>query len=198
MGASLRCGGGRALKARRTDFLDCYEVLGLDSKANASEIRAVYRERAALTHPDCGGTVKDFDLVAKAYATLKDPRKRSDHDGERAVYKVAESADVFVDEVIVPFVRDDLVPFVGGIFGKLADFFLNKNDDRVALLLLKDELHFVKKSDDDEYALLADSRASLQNSTMRTRRRKQRRRRKTTPKKKTKTPRQQSSNIIIL
>jgi curved DNA-binding protein CbpA len=57
-----------------------YEVLGVDPKAGAEEIRRAHRKKARETHPDRDGSKEEFSLVQKSYETLIDPDRRRDYD----------------------------------------------------------------------------------------------------------------------
>ena len=65
-----------------------YDILEIDSDADADEIKAAYRQRVKQTHPDLGGSEAAFKRVERAYEQLTeaDPDKRVDH------------ADVVADE----------------------------------------------------------------------------------------------------
>ncbi len=47
-----------------------YQILGVDSTANADEIRSAYLRLASLHHPDKGGEAAKFQEVAAAYQQL--------------------------------------------------------------------------------------------------------------------------------
>lgn len=63
---------------------DYYEVLGLNRRANETEIKAAYRKLALKFHPDRNPGNKDaeekFKAAAEAYEVLRDPQKRSIYD----------------------------------------------------------------------------------------------------------------------
>lgn len=63
-----------------------YEILGLPRSASLDDIRAAFRERAKLWHPDSGkaADLDRFRLLNEAYEVLRDPRRRLDYDALRA------------------------------------------------------------------------------------------------------------------
>jgi hypothetical protein len=67
-----------------------YRVLGVDRTASAEDIRAAFRERAKLYHPDGGGgpaagDARRFQHLREAYDVLRDPRHRLSYDAEGLV-----------------------------------------------------------------------------------------------------------------
>lgn len=70
-------------------FRDYYAVLGLPRDADADTIKKAYRKLARQHHPDvskAAGAEARFKEIGEAYATLKDPEKRTAYDqlGARA------------------------------------------------------------------------------------------------------------------
>ncbi|HEX9636350.1 MAG TPA: J domain-containing protein [Acidobacteriota bacterium] len=65
-------------------FRDYYEVLGVDRKASAAEIRKAYRRLARKYHPDVNRDDKQaedrFKEIGEAHAVLSDPDKRRKYD----------------------------------------------------------------------------------------------------------------------
>jgi len=57
-----------------------YEVLGVDSKATAEDIKRAYRKLVRVHHPDRGGDSSIFVKVQEAYDTLSSPGKRIVYD----------------------------------------------------------------------------------------------------------------------
>ena len=62
---------------------DHYAALGIQSTADASDIRKAYKKRALQTHPDKGGDEEEFKRVGAAYTVLSDEAKRSEYDEMR-------------------------------------------------------------------------------------------------------------------
>jgi curved DNA-binding protein CbpA len=57
-------------------MFDPYAILGLSRSASAASIKAAYRTRARMTHPDRGGEPAEFMVVVKAFGVLSDPVAR--------------------------------------------------------------------------------------------------------------------------
>ena len=61
-----------------------YEILGIEYSANAVQIRAAYKRKAMLYHPDHNPSSKEaeelFKMVNEAYHTLSDPIKKARYD----------------------------------------------------------------------------------------------------------------------
>ena len=60
--------------------VDLYQVLGVDRMADTPKINAAYRRAAKRAHPDGGGSVDKFELVALAKACLTDLERRRHYD----------------------------------------------------------------------------------------------------------------------
>ena len=73
-------------------MFDPYAVLDLPRSASVASIKAAYRTRARMTHPDRGGEPAEFMVVVKAFGVLSDPAARRlfdetgrvDEDGARS------------------------------------------------------------------------------------------------------------------
>ena len=63
---------------------DYYQILGIDKKASAPEIKKAYRKLALKYHPDKtkGDKTleKKFTKISEAYAVLSDPKKKNQYD----------------------------------------------------------------------------------------------------------------------
>ena len=60
-----------------------YHILGISPDASDEQIKAAYREKAKLLHPDLNDSpeaVPKFQLLGQAYACLIDSRKRKKYD----------------------------------------------------------------------------------------------------------------------
>tara|TARA_Y200000002_G_scaffold380517_1_gene392180 strand:- start:5023 stop:5856 length:834 start_codon:yes stop_codon:yes gene_type:complete len=60
--------------------MDYYDVLGVPKSASQEELKKAYKKASMQHHPDRGGDEEKFKEVNEAYATLKDPQKRSMYD----------------------------------------------------------------------------------------------------------------------
>jgi DnaJ-class molecular chaperone len=60
--------------------MDYYDVLGVPKGASAQELKKAYKKQSMKHHPDRGGDEEQFKKINEAYATLKDPQKRSEYD----------------------------------------------------------------------------------------------------------------------
>lgn len=60
-----------------------YEVLGVNEKATADEIKKAFRVLASKHHPDKGGDTATFQRIQEAYAVLGDEQKRQQYDMQR-------------------------------------------------------------------------------------------------------------------
>lgn len=70
-----------------------FEVLDVDRDADEAEVRRAYRERVKDAHPDQGGSMEEFQLVRRAYRTLK-RRDGTGADGDAPGAGAGDVADV--------------------------------------------------------------------------------------------------------
>jgi curved DNA-binding protein len=73
----------KCLRVGIMKYKDYYQIMGLDKKAGAEEIKKAYRKLARKYHPDVSSEAdaeEKFKEVAEAYETLKDPEKRAAYD----------------------------------------------------------------------------------------------------------------------
>jgi curved DNA-binding protein len=72
------------------DYKDYYQILGLNRKASADEIRKAYRKLAMQYHPDRNPGDKKaeerFKEINEAYQVLSDPQKRARYDQLGSAY----------------------------------------------------------------------------------------------------------------
>jgi len=55
---------------------DAFDILGVDPRASAEEVRMAYREQIKDVHPDHGGDRESFERVQEAYAVATERTKR--------------------------------------------------------------------------------------------------------------------------
>jgi len=58
----------------RYTMVSPYDILDVDSNTDLESIEGAYRERVKETHPDHGGSSKEFQLVQQAYEEIKEER----------------------------------------------------------------------------------------------------------------------------
>jgi curved DNA-binding protein CbpA len=81
------------------EFIDYYEILEINPKANSETIERMFRYFAQRYHPDNPqtGDRSRFDVIVDAHNTLKDPVKRAQYDINFHIRSSARSK--LVDEV---------------------------------------------------------------------------------------------------
>lgn len=76
--------------AAASDPRGYYGALGLDRTASAEDIKAAFRYRAKLLHPDQsgeGGDEEGFRRLVEAYEALRDPQQRVRYDAESLAHE---------------------------------------------------------------------------------------------------------------
>lgn len=82
---------------------DYYQILGVDRKANAQDIKKAYRKLALKYHPDKNAGNKDaeakFKKISEAYAVLSDDKKKQQYDtyGDSGFHQRYSTNDIFRD-----------------------------------------------------------------------------------------------------
>lgn len=89
-----------------------YEALGVARDATAAEIKAAYKRKAAVLHPDRGGGTEEFQKLNGAYQLLSDPARRE-------AYDRTGSTEGFVDEDAV--IRNQVAQLVLNLIEQLPD-----------------------------------------------------------------------------
>lgn len=108
---------------------DYYEILGVDKKASASEIKQAYRKLALQYHPDRVAPDKKKDAeekfkeISEAYAVLSDVQKKTQYDqfGHAGIDGRYTSEDIFRGTDFRSVFEE--FGFGKGIFGDLFDLF---------------------------------------------------------------------------
>ncbi|NVO18837.1 MAG: J domain-containing protein [Bacteroidetes bacterium] len=79
------------------NFVNYYEVLGIDKSATAKEIKSAYRKLARKYHPDLNPNDKDakrnFQNINEANEVLSDPEKRRKYDEYGKNWKQADESE---------------------------------------------------------------------------------------------------------
>lgn len=64
---------------------DLYTTLGVPRTAGKGDIRKAYRRKAKKTHPDAGGSAREFAIISLAHNVLTDDTRRSQYDATGSV-----------------------------------------------------------------------------------------------------------------
>src|SRR3972149_2949393 len=107
---------------------DYYEILGVDKKASADDIKSSYRKLAMQFHPDRNKSPdaeEKFKEISEAYAVLSDQNKRQQYDqfGHAGIDQRYSQEDIF--KGAAPDIEDILrdFGFGGGGFGRGGSIF---------------------------------------------------------------------------
>ena len=109
---------------------DPYEVLGIARDADDEKIRAAYRRKAKVAHPDSGGAPDDFVRIQKAGELLLDPARRKFFDATGYDPDTADPGDLqgllLIEGLVNEIVLDERAP---GSFDPVARMRDKLNED---------------------------------------------------------------------
>lgn len=99
---------------------DYYEILGIDKKASADDVKSAYRKLAMQYHPDRNKSPdaeEKFKEMSEAYAVLSDQNKRQQYDqfGHLGIDQKYSQSDIFRGVNFEDIFRD--LGMAGGGFG---------------------------------------------------------------------------------
>jgi curved DNA-binding protein len=81
------------------EFIDYYEILGVDKKASEDDIKKAYRKLARKLHPDLNPNDKNahqkFQKINEANEVLSDPEKRKKYDQYGKDWKQSEQFEQY-------------------------------------------------------------------------------------------------------
>ena len=68
------------MSGRGSEFIDYYELLGVEPDATLTQVRAGFLKMAKIHHPDVGGSTEKMQEFSRAYRTLADEISRKAYD----------------------------------------------------------------------------------------------------------------------
>lgn len=108
--------------------VDFYELLGVDRKASAKEIRKAYRKLARKYHPDVNpgddAAEQKYKEISQAYEVISDPEKRKKYDQFGHAYQQAQASGQWQGQDFGSFVfehfgQGSFADIFGEIFGDI-------------------------------------------------------------------------------
>ena len=85
----------------KNEFVDYYELFGVEPDATLSQVRAGFLRMAKIHHPDVGGTTEKMQQFSRAYRTLADDMSRKAYDMIHG-FNTGNSAAVYYRESDAP------------------------------------------------------------------------------------------------
>lgn len=118
-------------KAKKQPSL--YDILGVAKDASDEDLKRAFRDAAKETHPDAGGSAKEFEAVKSAHLVLSDKKRRAHYD---ETGEVEEPARTSVDQVAIAIIAG----LLNNVLGEDPDPMLAPNLVEIMVIFIKKQL----------------------------------------------------------
>lgn len=171
---------GYANRLTGAPMQDLYDLLGIPRNADIDTIKAAYRRKAKVLHPDVGGSATDFELISLARRVLTDHHLREQYD--RTGYADLNSEDTrqqqaltiltsLLQNVLTSVPRIDIVDLVAAMRTNLADVIrqghaaLRTGEQKIERLQQVRDRITVKSGKPNRLAALLDGQIRIEQGT---------------------------------
>jgi len=89
-----------------SEFVDYYELLGVEPDASLTQVRAGFLKMAKIHHPDVGGSTEKMQEFSRAYRTLADEISRKAYDMVHS-FNTGNSSATYFREANAPSASGD-------------------------------------------------------------------------------------------
>ena len=89
------------MSGKGSEFIDYYELLGIEPDATLTQVRAGFLKMAKIHHPDVGGSTEKMQQFSRAYRTLADDVSRKAYDMIHS-FNTGNSSAVYFKETDAP------------------------------------------------------------------------------------------------